>query len=470
MSKRIHWAFDGTVASSIETSAKYALTTNQKYFLDGDQYSLDMFGVTNREYFIFNFPDTLLLDKFAFRRSPDGTSYWAYIQAWVSTNSTDGFDGTWTEVLAQTAYATTDITYRTFSFTPINATWLKIKPPQAYSDLIYHSRSIHIFGEYQAPRFEFWDTTETTKFTANYPLDMADAPNYADYNGSISFKLKNVDSSTHSYMFDLNPIKWNDTLDITKDSTINNYFQITKSGLPTNVSDTFTGSDGTAPDTAKWLRTLISGDTCQISGNKLYLVSAVGGTYIRSMYRLSGNFDIQIDFSTLVTDSINGNYFEFDLDSPELIKDNVILKAGYDGGNKFASNYRLAGTWGTEVTVSRTNDYGGLRIIRSGTSVNLQYKDGAGSWVDWRTFTMTSDDWFVRITMYRASGTPSVYADNFTINTVTPATEIAWDKILMDGILAGAFTPTITVSAVVAIANNPADGYHQFAVDVIEYA
>lgn len=472
-SKRIHWAFDGTVASfwTYNYTIYGVLTSGNRYTLDADASHTDLVDCETDDKWgvVLNFPDTILLDKFTVRGYP-GNPHQAQnlpILVDVSSNSTNGIDGTWSTVYAGTISYTAE---NIVSITPVSCKWFRIRSTDTYYGYTgMQLRQLNIFGEYQTPRFEFWDTTETTKFTANYPLDMADAPNYADYNGSISFKLKNVDSSTHSYNLNLNSIKWNDSIDKVKDATIDNYFQITKAGLPTDVSDTFTASNGTDADKVKWT-TIKAGNALDIQSNKLHFNMSVAGTYAytKSKFRLPINFDVQIDFSDFTSTANNGNGLVFTIiDITGLYY--AYIKVSYNTGNKFEFRYANGGAE-TYTTIARTNNYGKMRLVRSGSSISFYYQDGGGAMTLYQTIVLFSADVFVQSGSYLAGGTLTGDVDNFLVNTLSPPTVIEWDTILMDGILTGAFTPTITVSAAVLAADNPADGYHQFAVDVTEYA
>lgn len=469
MSKRIHWAFDGTVGYIWESTATTAgvLTSSEKNTLDATSSHSDFVNchTGNRWGAILNFPDTIIIDKFTFRGFPDaGTNIDTIVE--VSSTSTNGIDGTWATAYTGTLITNTE---NIVSITPVSCTWFRIRITGTYESWGIDIRQLNIFGEYQTPRFEFWDTTETTKFTANYPLDMADAPNYADYNGSISFKLKNVDSSAHSYNLNLNSVKWDDSIDKVKDITTDSYFQITKSGLPTDMSDTFTASNGTDADKIKWTTTK-AGNALDIQGNELHFNMSVVGSYAyaQSKFRLSGNFDIQVDFSDFTASSTNENRIELVIQDITGLYD-AVVQVTYDTGNKFGFRYKNGGA-STYVAIARTNTYGKMRLVRSGSSIDFYYQDGGGAMTLYQTIALFSADVFVQFGSKLNGGTLTGDLDNFVVNTLSPVTVIEWDTILMDDIVAGAFSPTITVSAAVPIANNPADGYHAFAVDVTEYA
>jgi hypothetical protein len=214
---RIRYAFDGTVAYQLSLSGvKNILSSDSKNKIDGDQYKDDTLDIGAR-YLLFNFPDTVQLDKVGLKMNSATTG----ISFQISTDSTDGIDGSWSTLLTDDLdYA---YTYQEFALTPTDATWLKLTRSGGFTFNPF--RCAHLFGEYQNPLFELWNTGESAELnTVNYPMSLSDAPNSADYAGSLSFKLKNTDSSTHNYSLTVAPIKYGG------DSIITNYFKLSTDG------------------------------------------------------------------------------------------------------------------------------------------------------------------------------------------------------------------------------------------------
>jgi hypothetical protein len=169
-----------------------------------------------------NFPANLTADKIGLS-SNDAQS----ITVEVSTDTTNGIDGNWTEVLSAgvtgTAYE-----YSEFAISPLSAPWLRINIlTSTWNDNI---RSLFIFGEYDAPRFEFWDEDGLIELTNNYPLLMANAPNFEDYHGAKGFRLKNTDSVAHTYSMVVAAVKYGGDAIISSNWTLSDDGGINKNG------------------------------------------------------------------------------------------------------------------------------------------------------------------------------------------------------------------------------------------------
>jgi hypothetical protein len=215
-----------------------------RYIADGDTLvSNSVPGGANQGY-LMNFPNTIKIEKIKLN-----CNYTIAMILYISNDSTDGFDGNWTTVNSS---STTANVYGTFNCSPVNDTkWLKIyfdTPGNVYL------RCLHIFGTYQSPLFEFWDDSESARFTADYPLSLADAPNDADYAGTLNFKLKNTDSGTHSYSLTIVPVKYN------ADAIITDHFTLSVDGGSTKLltvtvsslgAGNFSGSIGVYGDVTK---------------------------------------------------------------------------------------------------------------------------------------------------------------------------------------------------------------------------
>lgn len=108
-----------------------------------------------------------------------------------------------------------------------NCRWLKDTHNSNYN---YYNRAIHIFGEYQAPLYELWKVDESLELTDEYPLVMPDAPNDTDYSQRIQFKLKNIDTSSHSYSLSIVAARY------IGDSLITNYYKLSTDGGATKLT------------------------------------------------------------------------------------------------------------------------------------------------------------------------------------------------------------------------------------------
>jgi hypothetical protein len=138
---------------------------------------------------------------------------------------------------------------------------------------------------------------------------------------------------------------------------------------------------------------------------------------IKSVYSVSGDFDIQTTFSGIAGADSNrcglGLVFEIDGDN------RAYLKAGYDSGNVFMCGITINGDI-TGFNVSRTNPYGQLRISRVDNNVTVYYKDGDElNWTVFRVFSsFPVNKGRISLGLYSASSTnPSGYFDDFVLTT-----------------------------------------------------
>lgn len=224
MGKRIHWAFDGTLAweGLSSTSTKTALSAATMNFLDGDTTQGSFLNLnSSHDRFIFNFPGSVQIDKVGIRSYDSGRNF----SLEISNDSTDGFDGTWTEVLSLSGYTTGGV-MQFYSPTATSALWLRIN----VSGNSLRAYNIQLFGEYDSPRFEFWNTAGTAELTAEYPLAMANAPNLDDYAGTAQFKLKNTDSVQHDYSLTIKAVRYGG------DTTISDNYTLSTDGGSTKLA------------------------------------------------------------------------------------------------------------------------------------------------------------------------------------------------------------------------------------------
>ena len=176
------------------------------------------------------------------------------------------------------------------------------------------------------------------------------------------------------------------------------------------TNDTFTAISGSMPDISKWQA--YDNNDVEIADNKLRFY--IGG-FVNAIFRLTGNFDVQIDFDNLVCPNVdyNGAGVVVFIDAAN----QGYIRAGYvaaQNGVNFHGNSNVAGMWGAGGHVARANNYGKLRIIRSGASIETKYQDGGGGWV-----TLFNQAWangIVKI-QFTSSGNSTFNYDNFTVNS-----------------------------------------------------
>ncbi len=188
-------------------------------------------------------------------------------------------------------------------------------------------------------------------------------------------------------------------------------------------SDSF---DGTTLDDAKW-RSVGSGGSIGQDGRLIVSTTsdlASSSARIQSRWQLEGDFDIQVDFqideawSPPANDHLDGAYFGVTIYGQSF---HITRLKRIDGGN---ANVFLA--WGSNGAVSgevNTNALAGkYRLVRTGTTLSLQYDIGAG-WVELASGTVPADPAYVYMGngSVDASQAFTTYFDNFLVNSGLPS-------------------------------------------------
>jgi hypothetical protein len=192
--------------------------------------------------------------------------------------------------------------------------------------------------------------------------------------------------------------------------------------------DDFTGTNGDPLNTEVWSdpytnhSTTNFGAEIQDNAGRLYLtgVASAGSDScaVDSKFSISGDFDIQIDFLNLVHNNhlAAGFQFGFEMDDG----DYVFIKPQYYSGGSFLVRFYDGSV--DDNTYGRSNNYGQLRITRTGTTVNTYTVDGGpASWTLRKSGTLSSDDGHIVLFLYDYNAGSEIRCDfdNFLINSGT---------------------------------------------------
>ena len=185
-------------------------------------------------------------------------------------------------------------------------------------------------------------------------------------------------------------------------------------------SDTFTGSDGGA----------INSDIWTLSGSPDIQSNTAELTYpesITSKNTFIGDFNIQVDFTLQSPPAANsfGANLQITIDGTHAL---YLRVARYGGAKYWQTCHVNGGAW-AYVGYSRTNDYGKLKIIRSGATFTVYAADGAGSFAQkGSTFTVgtVGNTVSVSLAIVRWDTNPTLTCRfaNFTINSGYVGTNI----------------------------------------------
>lgn len=214
----------------------------------------------------------------------------------------------------------------------------------------------------------------------------------------------------------------------------NNYIGDTGEYTLVSISgDDFTGDDTDSPDAYLWDKKVDfwNGGLCDydvdIQSNALSIrsTSVVNGHYgnVSSMYRMSGDFDIQIDL-----DLTNGNTIG---DETYLYMWDDLDNRGYlgDRAGELKTDQKVAGVWQGGITDTRSGDILKLKLVRIGSDCSAYFDDGSG-WELLGTVTCVTTD--VNIVLHHTADRvgSETFFDNFLINSgnilYSPAQNV-WD-------------------------------------------
>jgi len=231
------------------------------------------------------------------------------------------------------------------------------------------------------------------------------------------------------------------------DTVLYLYYDATQSDqderTTSEAGDDFTGTNGDPPERTKW-QVLGPAGYFEIQSNELHCSSSDTSVMAAMLALLKGDFQIQIDVNDLSAGTTDWNGLIFEIrDVDDLSNTLAYIQAGRHtsgGGDAWFANTKNAGSWGTGVYVSRSNNYGKLRFTRSGSNLTAEYQDGAGSWTSlFSNRTWVNADLRLDIKVNRTGGTVTGDFDNFQVNYADgltgwigdaeeyPATQV-WDK------------------------------------------
>ena len=198
---------------------------------------------------------------------------------------------------------------------------------------------------------------------------------------------------------------------------------LSESYVYSTLSDNFTGTTGDPPNPRLWEKRNPLTGTIEINLNKLSYNMPVGATasydYVKSIYFVDGDFDIQIDITALgYGNSLDGTGFELrcyiNSSNEFFIKNRVPSATG------FHSRVKINGV-SNEYYVSRSNSTGKLRIKRSGNTVTTYRIDGSGStWsqhISVGGFPMSPANIYLGLYSPANGGTVTTSLDNFVVNS-----------------------------------------------------
>lgn len=214
MATRIKYSKDGSVgyAYNVDTNTMgKTLSAAEMTVIDGDNLVATEVVINNNDLLSINFPSAFTLSKIIAKIDRNVGTFDVY----SSTDSVTGLDGdgTFNSMLTTTSYTTPN--YTTYTPTSNNAgiTWLRVGP---FEDPL----CLHIFGDYDSPRMEFWDSGEVAVLTGDYPLDFGNILSSADFDSYLAFKIKNLSGGARTYTVTVGANKYGGDTTVTDNITV----------------------------------------------------------------------------------------------------------------------------------------------------------------------------------------------------------------------------------------------------------
>ena len=174
---------------------------------------------------------------------------------------------------------------------------------------------------------------------------------------------------------------------------------------------TFDGNNGDSPDDSLW--EIVDGDV-QINNDKVRVTqSGTTQSSIWSKFQLSGDFDVSVDFDSIVLPNANGAVGVFSLVDSQSY--NTWCQIGH-GFSQY--RYYFTGYTGTSSKYFATSDMSGkLRITRTGSSSTMYKWNGSG-WDSLSSGYAGTDDMYIRLGAGSWAANPALTIDfdNLTMN------------------------------------------------------
>jgi hypothetical protein len=184
----------------------------------------------------------------------------------------------------------------------------------------------------------------------------------------------------------------------------------------TFTGDDFTGANGTAPN----LWSYIVG-TPTIQSNKLRFSTLTNNDEIESVFKISGDFDIQIDFDLVTYPAVDNWNFALRLWNEAKTKGMTLERRFDDPTGHMIKTFDYTGSWVEQDSDTIAITSMKFKHVRSGSTTTSYYWDGSQWVLTYASTALGTDDIIVILKCAKWAGNPTAEADwdNFVINSGT---------------------------------------------------
>lgn len=252
-------------------------------------------------------------------------------------------------------------------------------------------------------------------------IELTSSSSYVNFGTSLFYDFsKNTGVHVFGKYFSGNTVL---SKGVTGKSAFNLYY-LSETVIQKSVDDTFTGINGTYPNTSLWT----SNNYLTILDNKLHVelnpsdtTPGKGQSTVTKWY-IQGDFDVEVDFESITLDDISQNTKMIHLTAYSVSDSSAyfFIGIGVNSGIKYWTRIQTPGTaCCSDTTIVRNFSVGSIRLRRIGTKCYIYYKDAGTSdtWVQARTSTWCDHCTGFYFQSWRSSTSFDVdgYFDNFKV-------------------------------------------------------
>jgi hypothetical protein len=197
-------------------------------------------------------------------------------------------------------------------------------------------------------------------------------------------------------------------------------------------------ADGTMATDAFWTVTNSVDSKSEIFNDLLWLYyngsSQDQLAYVSPGVTVSGDFDIRVKFKELLAMGSAQDGFRLSVYNSTDATDYGYVAAGINTGTKFMHTIVINNSIvGSQQTAPRTNIYGELRLVRSGSTLTSYYKDGNGSWTQLYSYaSFITDAVIIKLSLRNASTSGTTHKTVYVHQI-----EVAAGTVSVSGALSG---------------------------------
>jgi hypothetical protein len=189
--------------------------------------------------------------------------------------------------------------------------------------------------------------------------------------------------------------------------------------------DSFVGDDGDPYDPDMWEDSDSSTvPPPTILDDKLHIdIAGASQQYTRSMFKVSGDFEVSVSVAEATLTAASNSFRLMCVNKKTGSTQGAYVMFYYNGADDKYGCVFNTGSWGAPTYVSRSSDWGRIKIVRSGSTMQAWYKNGSADYVMLDSEVVGTDDMYIYINGLSGGGVTEGYFGEFWIENYD---EIIW--------------------------------------------